>query len=370
MKIAITGAHGLLGKHMQAFYKALNTPEKKIELILIGKSDFQSAEALAAKLEGIDALFHLAGVNRAEPEVVFEENQKIIETLLKGLDIARSRPHILFSNSTHISRDTHYGRTKRLAAEKLQAWCAKEKVAFTNYVLPHIFGEHGKPFYNSVVSTFCYQLANDETLKVDQDSQLELVHCYDVALAFHKALLEKTNGEQRLTGHPIMVSELKKKLEHFKDQYFNHKVIPSFTTHTDLYLFNTFRSYCFPQKYPVMIDVKSDQRGYLIENVKTDHGGQSFLSWTKPQITRGNHWHIYKIERFCVVQGEALIQIRSIFDDKVHEFKVSGDKPCYIDMPTLHTHNIKNIDQSELITAFWSHEIFNPAKPDTYAEVV
>lgn len=370
LKILITGAQGLLGLHVQAFYKALNTPDKKVEILTLDKAGFLDDQILKKTLDQVDVIIHLASVNRGEPDFVFEENQKISDRLISFLDHSGNRPHIVFSNSMHIDRQTEYGKTKKQAAEKIKNWCDKNDAIFTNLILPHVFGEMGKPFYNSVVSTFCYQLANNEILKIDQDGELELLHGHQVSLIIHQAVLNKSNGDIRSSGHKIKVSELKKLLESYKNSYLNLKVIPQFTNQTELFLFNTFRSYLFPKKYPVYLDLKTDQRGSLIETVKTDHGGQSFLSWTKPAVTRGNHWHFYKIERFCVVQGEAVIQIRSLFGKIVHEFKVTGDKPCYIDMPTLHTHNIKNIGSEELITLFWSHEIFNPEKPDTFSEMV
>lgn len=370
MKTLITGAQGLLGLHIQAFYKALNIPDKKVEYINLDKTGFLDDQTLNKSLDQVDVVIHLAGVNRGEPQFVFNENQEITDRLIRFLDQSGSRPHIIFSNSTHIDRQTEYGKTKKKAAEKIKTWCEKNGSTLTNLVLPHVFGEMGKPFYNSVVSTFCHQLANDEVLKIDQDGDLELLHCHEVANLIHQSVVAKKNADVRPEGYKIKVSELKKLLESYKNSYLNSKVIPQFRNQTELFLFNTFRSYLFPKKYPVYLDLKTDQRGSLIETVKTDHGGQSFLSWTKPSVTRGNHWHFYKIERFCVVQGEAIIQIRSLFGKIVHEFKVTGDKPCYIDMPTLHTHNIKNTGSEELITLFWSHEIFNPEKPDTFSEMV
>jgi UDP-2-acetamido-2,6-beta-L-arabino-hexul-4-ose reductase len=138
----------------------------------------------------------------------------------------------------------------------------------------------------------------------------------------------------------------------------------------DLQLFNTYRSYLFPRHYPVPIERHRDPRGSLFEAVRTRHGGQCFLSTTRPGITRGNHYHLRKIERFLVVRGEARIRVRRLFASDVTEFSVRGDEPAYVDMPTLHTHDITNVGDADLLTLFWAHEIFDPAAPDTIPEPV
>jgi UDP-2-acetamido-2,6-beta-L-arabino-hexul-4-ose reductase len=146
--------------------------------------------------------------------------------------------------------------------------------------------------------------------------------------------------------------------------------LPRFETPLDLDLFNTLRAFRFPQHYPVALDWRADQRGRLFEAVKTAHGGQCFASWTHPGFVRGNHYHRRKIERFLVASGKATIRIRRLMSTEVHSFEVDGEHPVFIDMPTLHTHNITNTGSGELVTLFWSHEIFDPAAPDTYPEAV
>jgi UDP-2-acetamido-2,6-beta-L-arabino-hexul-4-ose reductase len=147
-------------------------------------------------------------------------------------------------------------------------------------------------------------------------------------------------------------------------------VFPDVRDDFDRDLFNTFRSYLYPHRYPTALTLHEDPRGCLFEAVKTHNGGQTFLSTTKPGITRGNHYHTRKIERFLVVSGQAEIRLRRVFDSEVQVFKVSGDQPAYVDMPTLHTHNITNTGSSDLITLFWTHEFYDPNMPDTFFELV
>jgi UDP-2-acetamido-2,6-beta-L-arabino-hexul-4-ose reductase len=146
--------------------------------------------------------------------------------------------------------------------------------------------------------------------------------------------------------------------------------VPELGDDFQLSLFNTYRSYLYPNRFPVALTLHSDTRGSLFEAVKTMHGGQAFLSHTHPGITRGNHYHKEKFERFLVIKGEAVIRIRKMFAKEIFEFKVSGEKPQYVDIPTLHTHNISNTGDKELTTLFWSHQIFDPSASDTVQENV
>ena len=153
-------------------------------------------------------------------------------------------------------------------------------------------------------------------------------------------------------------------------QYFGALEIPPLQAALDLALFNCLRSAAFPQAYPIPLELRSDARGSLFEAVRSHRAGQTFFSTTHPGVTRGNHFHFGKVERFLVVGGQARISIRRLFDDQVHAFEVRGDQPVYIDMPTLHTHEITNVGDGELLTLFWAHEFFDPQRPDTYFEPV
>jgi UDP-2-acetamido-2,6-beta-L-arabino-hexul-4-ose reductase len=176
-------------------------------------------------------------------------------------------------------------------------------------------------------------------------------------------------GERRLEGHAMRVSELLRRLENLSGSYAAH-LVPGLAAPIDLQLFNAYRSYLFPQAYPVSLELHSDPRGTLFEAVKSVGGGQTFLSTTRPGITRGNHYHRAKVERFLVVQGTATIRVRRLFDESASVFTVSGDTPQYVDMPALHTHNITNTGTDDVMTLFWANEVFDPACPDTYAEMV
>ena len=195
------------------------------------------------------------------------------------------------------------------------------------------------------------------------------MHAQDVAALVYTTLIEGKGGEIRPKGSLLTVTGLLDRLRTFSNEYRNDRV-PDVSEHLDHSLFNTLRYYMFPDYYPKKLDLRSDSRGNLYEAVKSMGGGQTFLSTTRPGVTRGNHFHYKKIERFLVVSGRAVIRIRKMFSERVESFQVSGNQPVYIDMPTLHTHSITNTGDSDLVTLFWSDSIFDPANPDTVREQV
>lgn len=365
MKIGISGITGLIGWHLRAYLQG----RPWVEVRVATRDTFVDPAAMAQFVSGLDAVAHLAGMNRGEDAEIEAINLQLVEALIEACERTASRPHIVFSSSTHVERDTAYGRSKWEGATRLRRWAGKHGARFTNLILPHVFGEFGKPFYNSAVSTFCHQLALGETPSIIVDGQLGLIHAQQVAARILQIATSWEDGEVRMEGEPLTVSELLARLERMADLY-NAQLVPDLRSPLDLQLFNTYRSYLFPHFYPVSVKLHSDDRGHLFEAVRSLNSGQVFLSTTHPGITRGNHYHTRKVERFLVAEGEAVIRIRKLFSSEVLEFQVSGVHPQYIDMPTFSTHSITNVGSSDLITLFWTHEIFDPNDSDTYPEPV
>jgi UDP-2-acetamido-2,6-beta-L-arabino-hexul-4-ose reductase len=365
MKIGITGADGLLGFHLRAYLRACTQHEVR----LANRQVFDDPLLLRGFVDGLDGIVHLAGVNRGSDDVVEQGNVDSARSLVNALAAVGGRPAVVFANSTHVDRDTPYGRGKRAAAGLLAGWAASVDAHFIDLVLPHVFGEFGRPFYNSVVSTFCHQLAKGLTPEIHVDGDVELVHAQDVAAHCVQRVVEGVGGQVRIEGAAMKVSALLARLQSLNDAY-RAQVMPDIVKPLDMRLFNTLRSYLFPDFYPVGLQLRTDPRGSLFEAVKAHQGGQTFLSTTHPGITRGNHFHLRKVERFLVLKGKAEIRLRKLFSDEVSVFAVNGEEPCYVDMPTCHTHSITNTGTDELITLFWSNEFFDPADPDTYAEMV
>lgn len=367
MKVVVTGAGGLLGRHVQIHLCALEPYRDGV--VPVDRAAFNDDASLAQAIVGADAVVHCAGVNRDADEVVEQGNRTIAEQLVSVLRESEATPHVFYANSTQRERDNAYGRGKRAAHNALETWAKGCGARYTELVLPHIFGENGRPFYNSVVFTFCRQIVDGGSLSVNAQGMVELVHAQDVAAAIVDAYERGHSGELRVNGRPISVAEVAGSLTAMYQSY-SMGIIPDLRERFDLQLFNTLRSFIYPTFYPKALDLHRDDRGTLFEAVKNRNGGQAFLSTTKPGITRGNHYHFNKVERFLVVRGQAVIRIRRLLDDHVEEFHVSGDAPAYVDVPTLHTHSITNTGDGELMTLFWSHDIFDPGQPDTYFEPV
>lgn len=365
-KLVITGAEGLVGWHLRCFYHQ----REDVEVVPLGRAAFEDDAGLDAALANCDAVVHLAGLNRGDPEEVAAGNIAITERLIAALEKTAATPQVVFSSSTQADKGTSYGKSKQACSEMLAKWSANCGGTFTNLILPHIFGEHGKPFYNSVVSTFCHQLATGDTPGIDNDSELCLLHCHEVAQLIERSLVENLSGDQRPEGRAILVSELLTQLEQLQQTYLVDGLIPDLGDPFVLSLFNTLRSYLPAEARKVPLTRHADERGSLFEVVRSLNSGQTFFSTTNPGVTRGDHFHFRKVERFLVAAGEATIRLRRLYSDEVLTYEVSGDEPACIDMPTLHTHHITNSGEAELMTLFWAHEIFDPENPDTVAEPV
>lgn len=371
MKIVVTGAGGLIGWHAAARVHATNCAARFrgdtefFALVQLGRKDFSNPARLAEALAGADAVLHFAGVNRGPDKEVEAGNPAIAETLIDGCRAANVTPHIVYANSTHAHTDTPYGNSKRRAAEALNAFTPR----FTDLVLPHIFGECARPYYNNVTATLIDQIISGDNPSVNPDGAVQLLHAGAAAQTAIDAALDGHTGQIVPAGRPLGIPELLQQLQAFHESYLTN-VYPSLSDDFELALFNTYRSALYPDTFPRPLTLNSDQRGTLFEAVKGGNGGQTFLSWTKPGVTRGDHFHLDKVERFLVLEGEATIRIRRVLDDTVWEYPVSGANPAYVDMPTLHTHSIENTGDRPLLTLFWAHEIFDATAPDTYADPV
>lgn len=363
MKTVITGSSGLLGWHLRCYLSVLEGWKDRV--VALDRQGFNDESALVSALEDADVVVHCAGINRADDYELEQGNIDLAKRLVDCLSAADGTPHLVYANTIHKHNDNPYGRGKAGADRVFRDWIHKNGGRYTEIVLPHVFGEGGRPFYNSAMHTFCQQIVSGEPLSIQTGGQLELLHAQDICAQLVDAVERGETGELRLKGRRITPAEVAGKLEAMHVRYTGH-VVPDLRDRFDLQLFNTLRSFLYPGHYPVELKLNTDSRGSLFEAVKADNGGQAFLSTTKAGITRGNHFHFGKVERFLVIRGEAIIRLRRLFDDEVREYRVSGDHPVYIDMPTLHTHNITNVGDQELMTMFWSHEIFAPENPDTY----
>lgn len=370
-RIVVTGAGGLIGWHAHARLHAGNcaadfkgTPQP-YDIVALNHAGFDDDATLNAAVTGADAVLHFAGVNRGDDDVVETANPAIARRLARACETVGATPHIVYANSTHAKSDTPYGRSKRIAGEVLDAAVPK----YSDLVLPHIFGEGARPFYNNVTATLIAKLLANETPEVNPDGQVQLLHAGAAAQAAIDAV---ENGQTCLiqpTPRLMAVPDLLSKLQGFHDLA-QANIYPDLSDPFDVALFNSYRAATYPDGWPRPLKLNTDPRGTLFEAVKGGGGGQTFLSTTKPSVTRGDHFHLDKVERFLVIQGEAVIRVRKVLTDDVWECSVSGDTPAPVDMPTLHTHSIENVGETDLLTLFWTHDLFDPANPDTYADKV
>jgi len=370
-KIGITGQSGFIGKHLR---NTLNLFRDDYLCVNFNRSFFNDEIELDNFVRQCDVIVHLAAVNRHnDPGVIYATNIGMVKSLISSLVRTGSNAHVIFSSSLQEESENPYGKSKKDGRDLLIEWSEKSNGKLTGMVIPNVFGPFGRPYYNSVIATFSHQLSCGEAPEIQIDSLLKLIYVGELV----KEIIQKINScdcdhfYQVSHSHEAKVSELLATLKLFKNEYQCNGVIPAIQNEFDLNLFNTFRSYIDIKNYfPVKLMKNLDARGTFVEVVRLHVGGQVSFSTTKPGITRGDHFHTRKIERFAVIKGKALIQLRQIGTDEIISFELSGAEPAYVDMPIWYTHNIKNIGDDELFTNFWINEFYNPEDPDTYFEKV
>lgn len=358
-RVAMTGANGFLGWHTRV---ALREQGAVAESIAVGNG-FDRASATAA-LHGANRAIHIAGINRADDHEVREGNIQFAQQFASALHVVDNPPPVVvFANTTQATNGSVYGEAKRQAAEIVAEAAAQVGSKFVDVVLPNLFGEHGRPFYNAVTATFCHILAEGVQPTVDIDKELTMLHAQNAA----DALL----GNGPVSGEVCeTVSGLLGRLEEIAATY-SRGEIPDIADSFQRDLFNTYRSHTIEKLTPFRLARHADARGAFFEIVRSHGGcGQSSFSTTMPGISRGDHYHRRKVERFTVLAGTATISLRRLFTDRVYEYVVTGERPAAVDMPTGWSHKIANSGNDMLYTSFWTDDLFDPERPDTIAEAV
>lgn len=370
-RIGITGQSGFVGSHL---YNTIGLDLKKYNRIEFDKSYFKSEVLMDEFVRNCDVIVHLAGVNRHhDPNELYKENLGLTSSLISSLERTHSKAHVIYSSSIQEDRDNLYGNAKKASRQQLANWALNSGSVFTGLIIPNVFGPFGRPNYNSVIATFCHQLTNDIKPKIDIDSSVNLIYVGDLVHEILGIVDSGLNDSSFILEHrkSITVSELLSMLTKFQTQYHFQGIIPELNDKFDVQLFNTFRSYeSLDKKYPVQYIQHADMRGNFTELIKLNNGGQISFSTTHPGITRGNHFHTRKIERFSVIKGKARIQLRKIGTAQIFNFELDGDQPSYVDMPIWYTHNITNSGDTELYTVFWINEFYDANDPDTFFEIV
>jgi UDP-2-acetamido-2,6-beta-L-arabino-hexul-4-ose reductase len=370
IKVGVTGSNGFVGWHL---CRTLELDKNKFELIEFKRDWFNEDINLDSFVLKCDVIVHLAGLNRHSDEsAIYKINIGLAEKLVDSFNRTGFKGQVIFSSSIQEERNNIFGNSKKIAKELFNNWAIKSGANFKGLLIPNVFGAFGVPFYNSVVSTFCHQLVQNEIPKIENDVTLNLIYIDDLV----KVIIDLFDVESIVNikvdhTDSYKVSQLLDLLNIFKAKYFENGQIPRFKNQFEVNLFNTFRSYFnYGTYFPIEYKNNIDQRGNFVEIIKLETGGQISFSTTKSGITRGNHFHTRKIERFSVIKGKALIQLRKIGSAEVFDYYLTGDNPSYVDMPIWYTHNIKNIGDEELYTMFWINEFYDKNDPDTYFETV
>ena len=361
MRVALTGAAGFLGWHTRVRLRV-----EGHDVVPVTRQDWARLPELVSD---VDAVVHVAGVNRGSGEQVEEGNVSLARDLVAALRAATRQPQVVFANSIQSGNDTPYGRGKGRAAELLAAATDTLGLTFVDATLPNLFGEHGRPRYNSVVQTFVEAVITAEQPRVE-DRPISLMHAQAAAQVLSGGLSQPQTQRLNPAGTPTSVQAVLDLLRSQCDLYHDGDV-PPLNSDLEIDLFNTLRAALFPAHYPVALASRADRRGSLVEVVRAHGGqGQTFVSTTHPGITRGEHFHLRKVERFVVLNGRARISLRRLYHHEVVSFDVDGDRPSVVDMPTMWAHSITNTGDSELTTLFWTHDLFHSDRPDTYPEAV
>ena len=365
MKILVTGAKGFVGKNLVA--ELNNSGYSEIYECDINTTD----EQLSQYTKNCEFVFHLAGVNRPEKEEDFMKgNFGFTSILLDKLKQNNNKSPILITSSIQAELDNPYGKSKK-AGEDLMFEYSKETGAKVYvYRLTNLFGKWSRPNYNSVVATFCNNIAHNLPIKInDPEVTLNLAYIDDVLNEFinamnGKASLKDNYGYIPIT-HTVKLGEIAELINKFKKSRDNLQ-IPNMKNEFEKKLYSTYLSYLPENEFSYPVKMNIDNRGSFTELFKTEERGQVSVNISKPGIVKGNHWHHTKNEKFVVVSGKGIIRFRKIDSDEVIEYKVSGEKIEVVDIPCGYTHNIENVGDTDMVTIMWANEIFNPEKPDTY----
>lgn len=387
--VLITGSKGFIGKNL------IDTLRRNSDVVIKTFDVDDDLGLLESHLMNADFIYHFAGVNRPQNPAEFETgNAQLTASLVEILEKAGRSVPILLTSSMQAELDNPYGKSKKSAEEILVYYKKKTGAPIYIYRLPGVFGKWSRPNYNTVVATFCHNIARGLGINISESNyKIELVYIDDVvrhflghldhnplpSIAEHKDQPSppsgKGNGVEDTCFYKIdrifkvTLGELAAKIYSLRDMRMTLN-IPDLSDYFMRCLHATYLSFLDTQDFSYPLDIKADNRGLLFELIKSEYFGQIFVSKTYKGITRGNHYHDNKVEKFCVIQGKAAIRFRHVLNKDVIEYLVSDEKIEVVDIPPGYTHHIENLSDGEMIVLFWANQIFNPDNPDTYFEPV
>lgn len=364
--VLVTGSRGFVGKNLVEWLSRLN----EVNVLQFDKED--SIDNLQYLINQCNFIFHTAGVNRSENiEDYNSVNVGLTDRIIDCIKITGIKIPIVFTSSIQAEMNNPYGISKKKAEENLIRFHKQTDNPIYIYRLSNLFGKWCRPNYNSVVATFCYNISHNKEISIsDQNKILELTYIDDVMKSFINLLSNEKRYEESIyvnidRTYKISLGELAEQIYKFKESK-KTLIISDMKNEFLKCLYATYLSYLDEDNLSYPLDMKKDNRGWLTELIKSENSGQIFISKSYPGVIRGNHYHDTKVEKFCLVQGKAIIKLRNILKNEVIKYYVSDEKIEIVDIPPGYTHSIENIGEKEMIVIFWADEVFNPDEADTY----
>ncbi|MDQ0114392.1 polysaccharide biosynthesis C-terminal domain-containing protein [Paenibacillus harenae] len=368
MNVLVTGANGFLGKNMLEGLRR----SSDVRILPFGREN--RIEELEQFLIKADVVYHLAGVNRTEREEDFLMNEELMDSITGLLRKHHKTPIVVYASTIQASNANAYGMSKKAAEDTLIRYGEETGAPIYIFRLPNLFGKWSKPNYNSVVATFCHNIARGLAITIsDPNKKLELAYVDDVVSWFIELLGEEKRSDNPYSTIPstfaVTLGELAHTISAFR-QLRETGILPLLNDPLTKYLYSTYLSYLPRDDFSYEIKTFHDHRGSLFEVIKSEAAGQIFVSTSFKGVERGHHYHNTKVEKFCVIKGKAVVKFRHIFEDIAFSYELSEEKRVVLDIPPGYTHSIENASEEELIVLFWANEIFQADRPDTYPSKV
>lgn len=365
MRVLVTGANGFIGKNLVETLKR----DEKYEIVEIDINN--TKEELKSEIVKADFIYHLAGVNRPKnDEEFFQGNKGLTEEIVDTLTENGLSTPILVTSSIQADLDNAYGQSKKAAEDAVENYSIKTGAKAYTFRLPNVFGKWCRPNYNSAIATFCNNVAKGEEVWVSDPTRvMTLVYIDDVVRCFIEAANGKFDNGEKFKSvdvqHEATLGEIVDLIKSFRESR-TSLMVPNMSDQLTKKLYSTYLSYLPKDEFSYSLKMNIDNRGSFTEFLKTSERGQVSVNISKPGITKGNHWHNTKNEKFLVVSGVGVIRFRKPDGEEIIEYNVSGEKLEVVDIPVGYTHSIVNLGDSDMVTIMWVNEVFNPEVPDTY----
>lgn len=368
INVGITGSRGFIGRALVNFFHI----KSEINLIFLNSEDFSKKKKIENFVKNCNVIIHLAAINRDDDLTnLYRTNIRLVKSLIRACEESNSKPKIFFSSSVQEHLDNPYGKSKLKGRILFEKWANNNQCDYATLVIPNVFGPQCKPFYNSVVSTFCFQLINGENPEIKKNSPLSFIYVYDLAEIFYNLITTKKKIKNYIeikSEINLQVSDLLSKIKNIHNLYLNNHIFPYLENKFDRNLFLTYLGYIPKNYFPKTHILNKDSRGEFSEIVKNSSSGQFSYSVTLPNVIRGNHYHTRKVERFSVIEGSAIVKIRKVNSKEIQEYILN--KNNFIDVQPWNVHSIENNGKGNLITLFWISEHYDSNNHDTYSELV